>query len=111
MIQIAAVVLMLLGLYSLLTSRHLIKMIVGLNVFELGLNIWIITLGYKEGGIAPILTGDNSVLDFVDPLPQAIVLTAIVIGFGVTALALLIAKKLYGQYGTYDINLIGGKDQ
>ena len=109
MINIAAVILMLLGLYSLLTTKHLIKMIVGLNVFEVGLNIFIVTIGYNSEGIAPILTKSNNIMDFVDPLPQAIVLTAIVIGFGVTAVALMVAKKLYAEYGTYDINEIGGK--
>jgi len=109
MINIAALILMLLGLYSLLSTRHIIKMVVGLNVFELGLNLFIITVGYNAGGVAPILTGSNNIKDFVDPLPQAIVLTAIVIGFGVTAVALMVAKKIYAEHGTYDINEIGGK--
>lgn len=109
MMNITAIVLMLLGLYSLLTTKHIIKMIVGLNVFEVGLNLFIITIGYNADGIAPILTGSNNISDFVDPLPQAIVLTAIVIGFGITAVALMVAKKMYEQYGTYDINEIGGK--
>lgn len=109
MMDIAAIILMLLGLYSLLTTRHIIKMIVGLNVFELGLNLFIITIGYNADGIAPILTESNSITDFVDPLPQAIVLTAIVIGFGITAVALIVAKKMKEEYGTYDINEIGGK--
>lgn len=111
MIDFAAVVLMLLGLYSLLTTKHIIKMIIGLNIFEVGLNLFIITIGYKSGGIAPILTMQNntSTLNFVDPLPQAIVLTAIVIGFGITAVALMLAKKMYAKYQTYDLNEIGGK--
>jgi multicomponent Na+:H+ antiporter subunit C len=109
MIQIAALGLMLLGLYALLTTKHIIKMIVGLNVFEVGLNLFIITIGYVKGGIAPILTDSNSIKDFVDPLPQAIVLTAIVIGFGITAVALMVARKIHETYGTYDINEIGGK--
>jgi multicomponent Na+:H+ antiporter subunit C len=109
MINIAAIILMLLGLYSLLSTKHIIKMIIGLNVFEVGLNLFIITIGYNANGIAPILTKTNNISDFVDPLPQAIVLTAIVIGFGVTAVALMVAKKIYAQHGTYDINEIGGK--
>ena len=109
MINIAAVVLILLGLYSLLTTQHIIKMIVGLNVFEVGLNLFIITIGYRSNGIVPILTRTNNVQDFVDPLPQAIVLTSIVIGFGLTAVALVVAKKIHKTYGTYLINEIGGK--
>lgn len=111
MINIAAIILMLLGIYSLLTTKHIIKMIIGLNLFEIGLNLFIITIGYKSGGIAPILTSQNnsSILNFVDPLPQAIVLTAIVIGFGITAVGLMLAKKIYAEYNTYDIGEIGGK--
>lgn len=109
MIDIAAIILMLLGLFTLLTTRHIIKMIVGLNVFEVGLNLFIITIGYNQDGIVPILTKGSSVSDFVDPLPQAIVLTAIVIGFGITAVGLMVAKKIYLKYGTYDINEIGGQ--
>ncbi|MBN2793806.1 MAG: NADH-quinone oxidoreductase subunit K [Clostridia bacterium] len=109
MINLAAIVLMLLGLYALLTTKHIIKMVVGLNVFEVGLNLFVITIGFNKDGIAPILTGSNSIKDFVDPLPQAIVLTAIVIGFGITAVALMVARKIHEQYGTYDINEIGGK--
>jgi len=109
MINIAAIILMLLGLYSLLTTKHIIKMIVGLNVFEIGLNLFIITIGYHKDGIVPILTKDANISDFVDPLPQAIVLTAIVIGFGITAVALMVAKKIHDQYGTYNIDKIGGK--
>ena len=111
MINIAAIILMLLGIYSLLTTRHIIKMIIGLNLFEVGLNIFIITIGYKSGGIAPILTKhqSSSFLNFVDPLPQAIVLTAIVIGFGITAVGLMLAKKIHAEYNTYDIDEIGGK--
>lgn len=111
MIQIASVVLMILGIFSLLTTRHIIKMIVGLNLFEIGLNVFIITVGFNRSGVAPILTEQNasSSMVFVDPLPQAIVLTAIVIGFGITAVALALAKKIYGQYGTYDIDEIGGR--
>lgn len=111
MIDFAAIILMLLGLYSLLTTKHIIKMIIGLNVFEVGLNLFIITIGYKSNGIAPILTNQNStsILNFVDPLPQAIVLTAIVIGFGITAVGLMLAKKMYSEHQTYNIDEIGGK--
>jgi len=111
MIQISAIVLMLLGIYGLLTTKHIIKMIIGLNIFEVGLNIFIITIGYKTGAVAPILTSQNnsSILNFVDPLPQAIVLTAIVIGFGITAVGLILAKKIYVQHNTYNIDEIGGK--
>jgi len=111
LINIAAIFLMLIGLYGLLTTKHIIKMIIGLNVFEVGLNLFIITIGYNADGIVPILTKGRMVSNFVDPLPQAIVLTSIVIGFGLTAVALVPARKIHDTYNTYNINEIGGKIQ
>ncbi len=108
MLQYAAIILIMLGLYGLLTQRNVIKIIVSLNIVEIGLNIFIISIGFVHSGIAPIFTSQNSDngLIFVDPLPQALVLTAIVIGVGTTALGLALAKKIYNQHGTFDLDLI-----
>jgi len=110
MIQYVAIVLMLIGIYGLLIDKNIIKIIVALNVFEVGLNVFIVSVGFVKGGIAPILTSvkTNSSLIYVDPLPQALVLTSIVIGLGTTALALAIARKIYKEYGTFDLEEIGG---
>ena len=109
MIQITAILLMLIGFYGLLSNKNIIKMIIALNILELGLNLFIVSVGRVEGGIAPILTAVNasSGLNFVDPLPQALVLTAIVIGVGTTALALAFAKRIYQRYGTFELNEMG----
>ena len=109
MLQYAAIVLIMLGLYGLLTQRNVIKIILSLNIMEIGLNLFIVSVGYVEGGIAPILTSVNnsSSLLFVDPLPQALVLTAIVIGVGTTALGLALAKNIYQKYGTFEIDEMG----
>ncbi|MCF7930706.1 MAG: cation:proton antiporter subunit C [Acholeplasmataceae bacterium] len=106
MIQYAAILLMMIGLYGLLTNRNVIKIIVSLNILEIGLNIFIISIGFVYDGIAPILTSTNnsSALIFVDPLPQALVLTAIVIGVGTTALGLAIVKNIYSKYNTLEID-------
>ncbi len=111
MLQYAAIILIMLGLYGLLTQRNVIKIIISLNIFEIGLNIFIISIGYIKDGIAPIFTNSNasSTLNFVDPLPQALVLTAIVIGVGTTALGLAFAKKLYQKYGTFDLDEMEGE--
>jgi len=109
MIQYASIILMLIGLYGLLSQKNIIKIIVSLNIFEIGLNIFIISIGYVNGGKAPILTAFNSTSDlrFVDPLPQALVLTSIVIGVGITALGLAFARKLYKQYNTFELDEMG----
>lgn len=109
MLQYAAIVLVVLGLYGVLTQRNVIKIILSLNIMEVGVNIFIISVGYVEGGIAPILTSVFNTSDqlFVDPLPQALVLTAIVIGVGTTALGLGLAKNIYNKYGTFNIDEMG----
>ncbi len=109
MIQIASILLIMLGLYGILTNRNIIKIIISLNIFEVGLNLFIVSLAYVEGGIDPILTSHSasSTLSFVDPLPHALVLTAIVIGVGTTALGLAFAKKIHAKYGTYELDEMG----
>lgn len=105
MIQITAVLLMLIGIYGLLTQKNVIKIIVALNVLEVGLNLFIVSIGYVKDGIAPILTKDypTSAALFMDPLPHSLVLTAIVIGVGTTALGLAFARKIYQEYGTFEL--------
>lgn len=108
MLQYAAIFMMMIGLYGILTNRNVIKIIISLNILEIGLNIFIISIGYVNGGIAPILTSATQANPiFVDPLPQALVLTAIVIGVGTTALGLSLAKKMFQKYGTYNIDEMG----
>ncbi len=111
MIQYISIALMLVGIYGLLSQRNAIKLIVSLNIFEIGLNVFIISIGFVKEGIAPILTSSSSSssLLYVDPLPQALVLTAIVIGVGITALALALAKKMYKQYGTFELDEMEGE--
>jgi multicomponent Na+:H+ antiporter subunit C len=98
-----------LGLYGILTRRNVIKIIISLNILEIGLNIFIISTGYVHGGIAPIYTlvSNNNSVNFVDPLPQALVLTAIVIGVGTTALGLALARKMYLKHGTFELDEMG----
>lgn len=111
MIQYLSIALLLVGVYGLLTQKNVIKMIISLNIFEIGLNIFIISIGYVKGGLAPILTSQSntSALAYVDPLPQALVLTSIVIGVGITALALAFARILHNRYGTYELDEMEGK--
>ncbi|RKX67371.1 cation:proton antiporter [candidate division TA06 bacterium] len=109
-----AFVLFLIGLFGVLTRKNIIKILVSLSITETAVNLFLVTVGYIKNGKAPILTntigsiGMNN-LKFVDPLPQALVLTAIVIGLGTTALSLVIAIKLYKNYGTLNITKMGGK--
>lgn len=99
-------VLFLVGLYGVLTRKNLIKIIIGLSVMEYSLYLFLTLIGYIEGGAAPVIDPLKPAVKVVDPLPQAFVLTAIVIGLATTALLLAIAIRLYRKYKTFDIDKI-----
>ena len=94
------------GVYGVLAKRNLIKIIIGLCIMEYATFLFFACVGYRRGAIAPIITKGNELVTYVDPLPQALVLTAIVIGLATTALAVAIAVRIYEKYGTFDINKI-----
>jgi multicomponent Na+:H+ antiporter subunit C len=95
------------GLFIMLVKRNLIKVIIGLAILDTGVNLFLISVGYIAKGTAPIFTGpEESVQPMVDPIPQALVLTAIVIGVAVLALALALAVRLYHHYGTLNLRKI-----
>jgi multicomponent Na+:H+ antiporter subunit C len=98
------------GLYAIIAKKNIIKIIVGINIVGYAINLLLILLGYKWGGIAPILTRNIPAERFaavaVDPLPQAMVLTSIVIDLGFAAFLAALAIRLYAKYRTFDIDKI-----
>jgi multisubunit Na+/H+ antiporter MnhC subunit len=104
----AGFVLILIGLYGALTNRNILRMIVAFTVANTGVNLVMVAVGYLHGRTAPILNEAVPVAEaaerIIDPVPQALVLTAIVIGVGVTALMLAYAYKLFETKGTLDIS-------
>jgi multicomponent Na+:H+ antiporter subunit C len=103
---IAVVALVLIGLYAVLFRRNLIKMVIGITLIECGVNLFLITLGYREDSIAPIYTSSPGGIMSL-PVPQALTLTSIVIGVAVLALMLSLVIHLYRHYGTLDSRKIG----
>lgn len=99
-------VLFCIGLYGVLRKRNIIKIIVGLGIIEYAVNLFFVLIGYRAKGRAPILSKGQAIANMVDPLPQALVLTSIVIGLAVTALIVAIAIRIYEKYGTFDITKI-----
>jgi len=93
------------GLY-LMMRRNLIQLIIGLGLLSHGANLLIFTAGGLRKGGAPILAeGENAFATLpADPLPQALILTAIVISCAVTALALLLSLRTYQTVGTDDVD-------
>jgi len=109
--------LFMIGLYCAVVKKNMVKIVLGLAVMEYAVNLFLIMLGYRTAGIAPIIdktyieSGTNRVVanfinTAVDPLPQALVLTAIVISLGSLALIISVCIRTYKKYGTFDITEI-----
>lgn len=101
---IASFFLIALGFFTIITKFNLVKTVIGLSIADYGVNLLLISVGYNPGGTAPIFTlGElTSASYFVDPIPQALTLTSIVIGACVTAMSLSLVIKLHESYGTLD---------
>lgn len=99
--------LILIGLYGALADRNILRMIVSFTLANTGVHLVLVAVGYMGGRTAPILDAavpvTEAVMRIIDPLPQALVLTAIVIGLGITALMLAYTYRLYLSKGTLDI--------
>lgn len=109
--------LFMIGLYCAVVKKNMVKIVIGIMVMEYAVNLFLIMLGYRAGGIAPIVGKDQLastmgqvipafISHSVDPLPQALVLTAIVISLGSLALMISICIRTYQRYGTFDITEI-----
>jgi len=106
MTYLLCLILLAVGLYGVLAKRSIIKIIIGLAIMEYAANMLFVLFGYRINGRSPILAPDQQVLNIVDPVPQALVLTAIVIGLATTALMVALAVRIYEKYGTFDITKI-----
>jgi len=102
------VILMMAGLYIVMSSGHLVKKIIGLNIFQTSVFIFFISMGKVSGGSAPILKEGITV--FSNPLPHVLILTAIVVGVATTALGLAISVRVYEAYGTVEEDEISAMD-
>jgi multicomponent Na+:H+ antiporter subunit C len=99
-------ILFLTGIYGIVTRRNLIKIAISLSIMEFSCFLFFALIGYTEGGSAPIVDPADPFKAYVDPLPQAIVLTAIVIGLATTAMLMSVIIRLYRTYRTFDIREI-----
>ncbi len=105
-----ALVLFVMGLYCLIAKKNIVKKIIGICITEYSINLFLILIGYRRAGIAPIMlkgmTSQEIARHGVDPLPQALVLTSIVIGLGVLALMVALCLRIYEKYKTFDMSEI-----
>ena len=107
---VLAMVVVAIGLYAVACKKNLIKVLVGIIILDYGVNFFLLLVGYRDKGVAPILTKDMDPEQFVsqsvDPVPQALILTSIVIGLGVVALMGALAVRIHQKYGTFDLSEI-----
>jgi multisubunit Na+/H+ antiporter MnhC subunit len=99
-------ILFLTGFYGVITRRNLIKIAISLSIMEFSSFLFLALIGYVDGGVVPIVDMADPVKTYVDPLPQALVLTAIVIGLATTAMLMAVIIRIYRKYGTFDIREI-----
>ncbi len=93
----------------LILSRSLLRIILGTGLLSHGAHLLILTMGGLGGTSPPVLA--DGVTDYADPLPQALILTAIVISFGVTAFMLVLFYRTYGEHKTDNMSLMKGNDE
>lgn len=97
---LAAIILMMIGLYTVVRRPNLIKKIIGLNLFQNGVFLFFISLGATAGGEPPILLPNVS--DYANPLPHVLILTAIVVGVSTMAVGLALVVRIGETYGTIE---------
>ena len=105
--ETAAVIFFGIGLTTLLLHKNMIKKIMGFNIMDTAIYLFLTSKGYIVGRLAPIVVNDDlRVETYVNPIPSGLVLTGIVVSVSVTALMLAITVRLYKRYGTLDIDEI-----
>ena len=92
----------------LMLSKSILRIIIGTGLLSHGAHLLILTMGGLKQGAVPLLSEKAKI--YVDPLPQALILTAIVISFGVTAFLLVLAYRAYQELGTDNMERLKGND-
>ena len=96
------VALLMIGFYAVIAKTNLIKKLIGLSIFQAAVFLLYISMDKVEGGTAPILQPDVVDQLYSNPLPQVLILTAIVVGISTTALGLAIVVRIKEAYGSIE---------
>ncbi len=96
------ITLMMIGFYAMIEKGNLIKKIIGLNIFQTAIFLFYISISKVEGGTAPILILGKEAVVYDNPLPHVLILTAIVVGVSVTAVAIALVIRIYESFGTVE---------
>ena len=98
----AFAVLLMIGFYAVVAKVNLVKKLIGLSIFQAAVFLLYITMDKVSGGTAPILKAGAEDQLYSNPLPQVLILTAIVVGISTTALGLGIVVRIKEEYGTIE---------
>lgn len=113
--ETAAVILFCIGFSSMMLHQNLIKKIIGMDIMDTAVYLFLASQGYIEGRVAPIVVnGVQSVEAYINPIPAGLVLTGIVVSVSVSALMLALAVRLYYRYQTLNLDEIialAGKEE
>jgi len=105
------ILLMMIGFHAMTSKTNLVKKVVGMNIFQWSIILFIVSLAAKQGATIPIVLGghdDHGVApileasQYVNPLPHVLMLTAIVVGLATTGVALALLLRIYKRYGTLE---------
>jgi len=101
------ILLMMIGLYAVLAKGNLVKKVIGLNILQTAVFLFYLSIGKVDGGLAPIIWGGNkqhalAQAPYENPLPHVLMLTAIVVGVSITAVALALIIRMKHAYGTIE---------
>lgn len=102
--EATAIILFGIGFTTLLLQKNLIKKIIGLNIMDTSIFLFLAAKGYIEGAKAPIVNPEVS--QYINPLPSALVLTGIVVAVSLTAFFLALSLRIYKYFGTLDTDKI-----
>ncbi|MCG8501788.1 MAG: cation:proton antiporter subunit C [Firmicutes bacterium] len=96
--ETVSILLFFIGIYGIIARRNIVKTVISIGIMQTAVILFFITINYKEGSVPPI--GNVTQSNIADPIPQALMITAIVIGVAVTAVSLTMFITLYHKYGT-----------
>jgi multicomponent Na+:H+ antiporter subunit C len=103
------IILIMVGFYGMMAKNNLMKKLIGMNIFQWSIILYYISIGAKKGGTVPIIMDTHSAagqairaIDYINPLPHVLMLTAIVVGVATTGIALALLIIIYKKYGTLE---------
>lgn len=106
--EVTSMILFAIGFTMLVFSKNIMKKILGLNIMDTGVYLFLASMGYIENKLTPIVpsTGDVNALDYINPIPAGLVLTGIVVSVSFSALILALTVRLYKKYRTLNLDEI-----